>query len=111
MAGRKGEIKTVIALRNNIIAYAKNSAEAKQTWIDNNDIDVWLIWDIWQVANPQLADVVAIERDYAIYRDTGIAITQRAESKPAARAFVNFLQSPKGAKIFAKWGWQTELKK
>jgi accessory colonization factor AcfC len=110
MAGRKGEIKTVIALRTNIVAYAKNSAEARQTWIDKNDIDVWLIWDIWQVANPQLADVVSIERDYAIYRDTGIAITQRAESKPAAKAFVNFLQSPKGAKIFAKWGWKTEQK-
>ena len=110
MAGRKGDIKTVAALRNNIVGYAKNSAEAKQTWTDNKDIDVWLIWNIWQVANPQLADVVPIERDYAIYRDAGIAITTRAENKPAAKAFVSFLQSPAGAKIFAKWGWKTNQK-
>ena len=110
MAGRKGDIKTVAALRNNIVGYAKNSAEAKQTWTDNKDIDVWLIWNIWQVANPQLADVVPIERDYAIYRDAGIAITTRAENKPAAKAFVSFLQSPAGAKIFAKWGWKTGQK-
>lgn len=107
MAGRKGDIKSVIALRRNIVAYAKNSAEAKQTWIDNPELEVWLIWNIWQVANPQLADTVAIERDYAVYRDAGIAITTRAESKPAAKAFVAFLQSPEGARIFAKWGWKT----
>lgn len=110
MAGRKGDIKTVAALRRNIVAYSKNSAESKQAWTDNKDIDAWLIWNIWQVANPQLADTVPIERDYAIYRDTGIAITRRAESKPAAKAFVSFLQSAEGAKIFAKWGWKTGQK-
>lgn len=107
MAGRKGDIKTVAALRSNIVGYAKNSAEAKKTWTENKDIDVWLIWNIWQVANPQLADVVPISPDYAIYRDSGVAITTRAENKPAAKAFVSFLQSAAGAKIFAKWGWKT----
>lgn len=110
MAGRKGNMTTVKALRSNIVAYAKNSAEAKQTWVDNKNIDVWLIWNIWQVANPQLADVVPIARDYAIYRDAGIAITQRAEGKSSAKAFVQFLQSAAGAKIFAKWGWNTAQK-
>ena len=110
MAGRKGDIKTVTSLRNNIVAYSKNSAEAKQTWIDKKDIDVWLIWNIWQVSNPQLADVVPIERDYVIYRDTGIAITKRAENKPEAKAFANFLASAAGAKIFTKWGWEAGRK-
>ena len=110
MAGRKGDIKTVSALRRNIVAYSKNSAEAKQTWIDNKDIDVWLIWNIWQVDNAQLADIVPVEHDYVIYRDTGIAITKRAENKPSAKAFASFLESPAGAKIFAKWGWETGRK-
>jgi len=110
MAGRKGNLKTVSALRHNIVAYSKNSAEAKQTWIDNKDIDVWLIWNIWQVANAQLADVVPVARDYVIYRDAGIAITKRAELKPSAKAFASFLESPAGAKIFAKWGWETGRK-
>ena len=110
MAGRKGDIRTVKALRSNIVAYSKNSAEAKQIWIDSKDIDVWLIWNIWQVDNPQLADTVPIERDYAIYRDAAIAITQRAENKPSAKDFTRFLQSPAGAKIFAKWGWKTDQK-
>lgn len=88
----------------------EGSAEARQTWIDNKDIDVWLIWNIWQVANAQLADIVPVERDYAIYRDTGIAITKRAENKPSDQAFASFLESPAGAKIFARGGWETGRK-
>jgi len=105
MAGRKGEIKTVKALRSNIVAYAKNSAEARQKWIDDPKIDVWLIWNIWQVSNPDLAEVVKIESDYAIYRDANVVITTQGKNQPAAKQFVDFLTSPEGARIFRKWGW------
>jgi accessory colonization factor AcfC len=106
-AGRKGDIRTVKALRANIAAYARNSAEAKATWTADPSIDVWLIWNIWQVASPALADVVEIAPDYAIYRDTGVAITSRGKDKAQAQKFVEFLQSPAGAAIFARWGWKT----
>lgn len=107
MAGRKGDIGTVRKLRSNIVNYAPNSAAARTTWIENTDIDVWLIWNIWQVANPKLADTVAIEADYAIYRDTGVALSQQGAKKPVAKQFIDFLQSKDGARIFAKWGWKT----
>lgn len=105
MAGRKGDINSVRDLRRNIVAYAKNSAEARQTWTDKLEIDVWLIWNIWQVSNPSLADVVAIEPDYAIYRDTGAVLTQQGKAGTAGRQFIDFLASPEGAAIFRKWGW------
>lgn len=107
-AGRKGDIASVKALRNNIDVYAKNSAEAKKAWIDKPEIDAWLIWNIWQVESPQLADAVPVEQEYAIYRDTGIAITRRAKTEAQASRFVEFLKSKEGAAIFAKWGWQTQ---
>lgn len=107
-AGRKGDIRTVKALRANIATYARNSAEAKAAWVANKSIDVWLIWNIWQVASPELADVVEISPDYAIYRDSGIAITTRGKANPQAQRFVDFLQSPAGAAIFSKWGWKTK---
>lgn len=110
MAGRKGDIETVKALRKNIVSYAGSSADAKKTWTEKTDIDVWLIWNIWQVSNPTLAETVDIEPEYAIYRDTGIAVTKRGAAKPAAAQFVQFLQSAEGAKIFAKWGWMTGKK-
>lgn len=107
IAGRKGDIGTVRQLRRNIVSYAPNSAAARTTWIEKTDVDVWLIWNIWQVANPQLADTVPIEPDYAIYRDTGIALSKQGAKKPLARQFVDFLQSKEGSRIFAKWGWKT----
>jgi accessory colonization factor AcfC len=105
MAGRKGDIDSVRALRRNIVAFARNSAEARQTWIDKPEIDVWLIWNIWQVANPSLADVVRIEPDYAVYRDTAAVLTKQGNAGSAGRQFLDFLASPKGAEIFRKWGW------
>jgi len=107
IAGRKGDIKTVRTLRKNIVSYAKNSGEAKQTWIDRPEIDVWLIWNVWQVASPTLADVVDIAPEYAIYRDTGVVATTQGKTKPAAQQFIEFLQGPEGARIFKKWGWKT----
>lgn len=106
-AGRKGDIRTVSRLRSNIAAHARNSAEAKATWVADQSIDVWLIWNIWQVASPDLADVIPIAPEYAVYRDAGIAVTTRGKEKPQAQKFVNFLQSPAGGAIFSKWGWKT----
>lgn len=105
VAGRLGRIADVKAFRANVVRVAKNSAEAKQAWIEDKSIDAWLIWSIWQVANPTLADQVEIEPDLRIYRDTGIALTQRGEARPEAKAFIAYLSSPEGSRIFTKWGW------
>lgn len=105
VAGRMGDISSVRAMRNNIVGYAKNSAEARQQWVDRADIDVWLIWNIWQVSNPSLADEVPIETAYAVYRDTGVVATTKGKSRPQAQKFIDFLASPEGAQIFKKWGW------
>ena len=105
MAGRKGDIKTVKSLRKNIVSYAKNSAEARQQWMEQPEIDAWLIWNIWQISNPSVADVVEIEPEYAIFRDTAVVLTTQGKTKNAAQQFVDFLSSPDGARIFRKWGW------
>lgn len=110
-AGRKGNIESVRALRKNIVKYAKNSATAKQEWTNDPSLDAWLIWNIWQVANPTLADVVPVEKDYVIYRDTGVVLTKKGEEVPAAKQFVSFLKSDDGAVIFKKWGWITPSNK
>lgn len=108
VAGRLGNIDSVRAMRANIAAFAENSGEAKKAWQADPSLDAWLIWNIWQTANPTLADVVEIEPEYRIHRDTGVALTHRGRANRKARAFVDFLASPEGARIFAKWGWMTE---
>ncbi|MBU1357282.1 MAG: substrate-binding domain-containing protein [Gammaproteobacteria bacterium] len=107
VAGRTGDLAMLKAFRKNLVLpEAPNSAAARQQWIDHKDIDVWLIWNIWQVANPDLAQVVEMDEPFRIYRDTGVVLTHRGEAEPQAAAFVEFLQSAKGQAIFAKWGWQ-----
>jgi accessory colonization factor AcfC len=105
VAGRTGDIGVVRAFRRNIGAYAPNSGEAKRLWTEDRSFDAWLIWSIWQVANPELADVVPLAPQWAIHRDAGVALTQRGATRPAARAFVAHLRSADGARVFRKWGW------
>jgi len=57
------------------------------------------------VANPDLAEVVKMEEPFRIYRDAGVVLTRKGSTTPLAREFAEFLRSPAGARVFAKWGW------
>ena len=72
----------------------KTSADAKAAWTADPTLDAWLIWNIWQVANPKLAETVPVEPELRIWRDTAVALTVRGETNPQTRRFVCFLQSP-----------------
>ncbi len=111
IAGKDGDIETVKKFRKNIAAYAPNSGLAKKMWVENKDFDAWLIWNIWQIANPDLADLVPMSKKYVRYRDCGIALTKQGKDKELAKKFYDFVQSEEGARIFAKWGWITPKKK
>ncbi len=105
VAGRLGDITAVRRLRANIGAFAQTSADAKALWTSDPSFDAWLIWNIWQVANPTITAVVPVEPQYRVYRDTGVALTRRGEARPEAKAFATYLATPGAAAIFAKWGW------
>jgi len=105
VAGRLGDIASVKAFRANITTYAGNSADARKAWEADKSLNVWLIWNIWQVSNPKLADIVPIEPQYEIYRDAGVALTHQGDANPQAKAFTQFLLSKQGGDIFARWGW------
>lgn len=107
VAGRTGDIEVVRAFRKNIGAVASNSGAAKQRWTSDETLDAWLIWNIWQVANPGLAESVPVAERWRIYRDAGVALTVKGRPRPSAGEFARFLQSPEGARIFSKWGWLT----
>ena len=105
IVGRTGDIDAVRAFRSNVVTFAGNSALARQAWTTDTTLDAWVIWTIWQVSNPSLADQVAIEPDYQVYRDTGVALTRKGAQSADAKAFAAYLESPDAARIFAKWGW------
>jgi len=105
IAGRKGRIESVKALRKNIALFTKNSGEAAEAWKKDPSFDAWLTWTIWQGESRGVADVIPIEPDLRIYRDAGVGLTRRGQEKPAAREFVAYLAGPEGARIFRKMGW------
>ena len=108
VAGRTGDIGMLRAFRKNLLLpEAANSAEARQRWTQQPDIDAWLIWNIWQLSNPELAQLVEMDEPFRIYRDVGVVLTRRGAGQPQAKAFVDYLKSPQGQAIFAKWGWKT----
>lgn len=108
VAGRTGDIAVVRAFRRNIGGVAANSGAAKQTWTGDSTYDAWLIWNVWQVANLKIADLVALAEPWRVYRDAGVALTAKGRVREPARDFVAFLQSAAGARIFARWGWVTK---
>ena len=107
VAGRTGDIRVVRAFRKNIGAFAPNTGEARRMWSEDASWDAWLVYNIWQVSNPDLADLVPLSARWVVYRDCGVALTAKGRQREHARQFARFLQSPAGARIFAKWGWMT----
>lgn len=106
MIGKTQDIEMLKKLRKNIVSFAKNSGAAKQEWIKDKTIDVWLTWNIWQIANKELADFVPVEEKYRVYRDCGVSLTQKGSYDYNAVKFYNFLKSKEAEPIFKKWGWQ-----
>jgi accessory colonization factor AcfC len=105
VVGRRGDITSVTKFRSNIMTVALSSADARTDWVEDKSLDAWLIWNIWQVSNPALAEIVPVDEAHQIYRDCGIGLTTQGGSRPEAREFIRFLQSPEGTRIFQKWGW------
>jgi len=106
IAGRTGDVALVRAMRERIAFLAPNSAVALQEWRSKPDgYDAWLIWNIWQVANPADADLIEIEEPLRIWRSTGTALTRRGAGREEVRRFAAFLAGSEGAAIFRRFGW------
>lgn len=105
IAGGGGDVDTIRAFRSHIVRYAPNSAEALKAWQAQPSINAWIIFPIWAVAHPGVADVVSLSPPYLVYRDCGVALTHKGEQHADARAFLDFLSGPEGRRIFIKYGW------
>jgi accessory colonization factor AcfC len=85
VAGRQGDIASVAKFRASIAIVSSNRGDARTDWINDKSLDAWLIWNIWQVSNPSLADIVSIDEAHQIYRDAELA-SQPKESLALKRA-------------------------
>lgn len=106
IAGRTGNIQLTQSFRKNIAMYAPNTGAAKKAWEADHSYDAWLVFNIWGVSNPDIGQIIPIEPELVIYRDTGVALTQHSLKNAEAKQFLNFLSSEQGHAIFKKFGWQ-----
>lgn len=103
IAGRKGDIHTVSAIRKNIILFAPNSGTARKALENQEGADVWITWADWAASNPGIGDVVEIESDHVIWRDMNIVV--RKDANKEIREFAAWLNSDEAAPSFTKYGW------
>lgn len=105
MAGKLEDIRTIRALRKNIVIFAADSDEALKMWKLRDDIDAWITWNTWEMPLRGRAHVIVPSRTYRVLRQCSVALTGRGKDKSVARKFIEFLTSKEAADIFASWGW------
>lgn len=106
IVGRMRNVEAMAAFRANIDHLAPNSGAARETWKKDDSFDAWLIWNHWQIDNPDIADMVPTEPELTIYRDTSVARTEKGRDNDEVTRFIEFLKADAGAEIFAAHGWK-----
>jgi accessory colonization factor AcfC len=109
VVGRLRDVEAMKSFRANIDLLSPNSGAARESWNSDDSIDAWLIWNHWQIDNPDIADLVPTEPELTIYRDTSIALTEKGKNNDEAAQFSDFLKSDEAVEIFAAHGWQRSI--
>ncbi|MFN3449416.1 MAG: substrate-binding domain-containing protein [Roseococcus sp.] len=107
VAGRTGDIALLRAMRERIVMVAPNTGAAQREWREKPEAyDVWLVWNHWQIAAPEHADIVEIEEPFRIWRAAGSVLTRRGAAREEVLRFDAFLAGPEGAAAFRRFGWR-----
>lgn len=106
MLGSLKHMKDFRAVRSKIVFYAGNGGLAAKEWKENPNIDIWMSWNIWQLANHETADFVSVRKRHRIYRNTGIVLTLQGVKSHSAKLFYDFVQSKQAQDIFKDMGWR-----
>ncbi|EGQ7854413.1 substrate-binding domain-containing protein [Vibrio crassostreae] len=108
IVGRSGNVTDINEFKENIVYAADNSAQAIEFWETNPEVDAWVIWSNWYDRVSSTSDLVAIEKDYMIYRPVSISYTDKGMGKKESLRFVEYLSSSTASEIFLKYGWQKQ---
>lgn len=108
IAGRTGDIALLRAMRERIVMVAPNTGAAQQEWRSKPDAyDVWLVWNHWQIAAPDVAALVEIEEPFRIWRSAGSVLSRSGAQRPEVRRFEAFLTGEQGRAAFQRFGWSS----
>ena len=102
VAGRKGRLSDIAKFRKNIISFSKGSGASFKAFKKMN-ADAWITWPNWPITKSNVLEMVKISDDRTIWRDVNVALSPDAD--PQAKAFLEFLITPRAQKIMATEGW------
>ena len=105
MAGKLEDIRTLRALRKNIVVFAAGADEAMRLWKGREDIDAWITWNTYHIPLRRRAHLVPVSKRFRVLRTCSVALTERGKAKPLAAEFIKFLGSPEARTTFETWGW------
>ncbi len=105
---RSGLLKDV---RKNIVTHAP-SCSATASLLARKKVDAVIGWRVFSKWNPDKIDAVFLKPDQ-VPRLAYIpaAISTYSQDRESAQKFIDFLTSPEGQEIFAKWGYIATEKK
>jgi len=103
LAGRHGLIP---GIQNNILITVPSSADAIEKWKSLPQLDAWISYESWHLRLKDTTDLVRLPLRDRLYRGTPIAITKISKNRAQVAAFVAYLKSPAGHRVFQKWGWK-----
>ena len=92
-------------VQKNIVTHAP-SCEAAAALVAMKKVDAVIGWDVFSKWNPKKIDTILL-KSHEIPRIAYIpaAVSTYSQDKKGAQRFIDFLASPAGQKIFAKWGY------
>jgi accessory colonization factor AcfC len=102
VAGRLGKLDDIRRFRKNIVGYGKGSGPSYQMFVAK-DADAWITWPDWPVTHSDKAEIVELAESRRIWRDVNVVLAPDAD--PAAKQFLAFLTSDRGAAIMKTEGW------
>jgi accessory colonization factor AcfC len=105
LTGRLQSLENLVALQKNVAVCAPDANEAMRVWHERQDIDAWIVWNVWHMPRRENAKVIPISEDYLIYREASVALTPRGKQSRLAAEFVDYLASREGYEVFSSWGW------
>lgn len=107
IAGRNGSTTVLRAFCRDMVYATLNTAQSLRQWRRDSTLHAWFAVSNWASAHPHVAEIVALEPRYRIWRDRAVRSTVRGLAKGAVRAFVAFLEGKEGRANFRYWGWET----
>ncbi|HET7063767.1 MAG TPA: extracellular solute-binding protein [Rudaea sp.] len=102
VAGRLGKLDDVRRFRKNIVGFGKGSGPSYQMFVEK-DADAWITWPDWPITHSEKAEIVELAESRTIWRDVNVVLAPDAD--PAAKQFLEFLTSDRGAAIMKTEGW------